>query len=159
MNFKKIFYLFYNNQRHLYRCSITSTLYITNPSFYLLKPVFIGPTRIEFFVERYAFVVLNFQLMVAKSKKPRLQTSDPIKSELLFKVSKDAAKWYLIEDSSISSSSSKSPNEKYDKQTYEQIYQSEYELYQKLYQQDQSSDYQWLQTSLSTTSKVKIISN
>jgi hypothetical protein len=91
--------------------------------------------------------------MVAKSKKPRLQTSAPTKSELLFKVGKDVPKWYSIENSS----SSKSFDEKYDKQKCEQIYRSECELYQKFYQQDQSSDYQWLQTSLSTTSKVKQI--
>jgi hypothetical protein len=95
--------------------------------------------------------------MVAKSKKPRLQTSTPTKSELLFKVGKDVPKWYLIENSSTSSSSSKSIKEKYDKQKCEEIYRSECDLYQKLYQQNQSSDYQWLQTSLSTTSKVKFL--
>ncbi len=103
-----------------------------------------------YFFERHS--VLNFQSMVAKSKKPRLQTSAPTKSELIFKVSKDAPKWYSIESSS---SSSKSLNEKYDKQKCEQIYRTECDLYQNLYQNDQSSDYQWLQTSLSTTSKVK----
>jgi hypothetical protein len=96
--------------------------------------------------------------MVAKSKKPRIETSAPTKSELLFKVGKDIPKWYLIENSPTSSSS-KLIKEKYDKQKCEQIYQSECDVYQKLYQQDQSSDYQWLQTSLSTTSKVKISKN
>jgi len=91
--------------------------------------------------------------MVAKSKKLKLQTSIPTKSELLFKVGKDVPKWYLIENSS----SSKTLNEKYNKEKCEQIYRSECDLYQKLYQQDQSSDYQWLQTSLSTTSKVKFL--
>ena len=91
--------------------------------------------------------------MVAKSKKPRSQTSAPTKSELLFKVGKDLPKWYSIENASPSP---KTINEKYDKQRCEQTYQGECDLYQSLYQQDQSSDYQWLQTSLSTTSKVKI---
>ncbi len=86
--------------------------------------------------------------MVSKTKKAKVQISVPTKSELLFKVGKDIPKWYSIEISSIST------NEKYDRQKCEQIYRTECELYQKLYQQDQSSDYQWLQTSLSTTSKV-----
>ena len=89
--------------------------------------------------------------MVAKSKKTKFQTSTPTKSDLLFKVGKDTPKWYSIE-----TSSEKTTNEKYDKQKCEEIYRSECELYEKLYQQDQSSDYQWLQTSLSTTSKVNI---
>jgi hypothetical protein len=89
--------------------------------------------------------------MVSKSK---AQISAPKKSELLFKVGKDVPKWYSIETSSISS---KSTNEKYDQQKCEQIYRTECELYQKLYQQDQSSDYQWLQTSLTTTSKVEYL--
>lgn len=89
--------------------------------------------------------------MVAKSKKPKAQVYTPSKSDLLFKVGKDVPKWYALEISSPS----KSLNEKYDKQKCEQIYQAECDLYQKFYQQDQSSDYQWLQTSLSTTSKVK----
>lgn len=90
--------------------------------------------------------------MVAKSKKSKIQTSVPTKSELIFKVGKDIPKWYSIENSK---NLSKTSNEKYDKQKCEQIYRIECELYQKLYQQDQSSDYTWLQTSLSTTSKVK----
>ena len=57
----------------------------------------------------------------------------------------------------LTSSSSNSINEKYDKQKCEQIYRIECDLYKKLYEQDQSSDYQWLQTSLSTTSKVKFL--
>ena len=90
--------------------------------------------------------------MVAKSKKNKSQASTPLKkSELLFKVGKDLPKWYSIETPSSTSSKS---NEKYDKQKCEQIYRAECDLYQSLYQQDQSSDYQWLQTSLSTTSKV-----
>ncbi|CAF1013413.1 unnamed protein product [Adineta ricciae] len=90
--------------------------------------------------------------MVAKSKKPKSQASTPLKkSELLFKVGKDLPKWYSIETSSSSKS-----NEKYDKQKCEQIYRAECDLYQSLYQQDQSSDYQWLQTSLSTTSKDRL---
>jgi hypothetical protein len=88
--------------------------------------------------------------MVAKSKNPKSQTSIPTKSELLFKVGKDIPAWFAME---ISSPSSKT-NEKYDKQKCEQIYRSECDLYQTFYQKDQSSDYQWLQTSLSTTSKV-----
>lgn len=87
--------------------------------------------------------------MVAKSKKPKFQTSIPTKSALLFKVGKDLPKWYAIE-----TSSSDTDKEKYDKQKCEEIYRSECDLYQQFYQQDQSSDYQWLQTSLSTTSKV-----
>ena len=87
--------------------------------------------------------------MVAKSKKAKFQTSTPTKSALLFKVGKDLPKWYSIE-----TSSSTTDNEKYDKQKCEEIYRSECDLYQQFYQQDQSSDYQWLQTSLSTTSKV-----
>lgn len=83
--------------------------------------------------------------MVAKSKK---QSAAPTKSQLLFQVSKDVPKWYSIE---IPPTSSK---EKYDSQKCEQLYRTERELYQQFYQQDQTSDYQWLQTSLSTTSKV-----
>ena len=85
--------------------------------------------------------------MVAKSK---VQKSAPTKSQLLFQLGKDIPipKWYSIEHDS------KSSNEKYNQSKCEQIYRTECELYQKLYQQDQSSDYQWLQTSLSTTSKV-----
>ena len=89
--------------------------------------------------------------MVAKSKKPRSQTSAPTKSELLFKVGKENPKWYSVETSAPPTSTI---NEKYDKQKCEQIYRSECDLYQSMYQKDQSSDYQWLQTSLSTTSKV-----
>ncbi|CAF0971108.1 unnamed protein product [Adineta steineri] len=74
--------------------------------------------------------------MVAKSKKPRSQTSTPTKAELLFKVGKDIPKWYSLDISSPS----KTNKEKYDKQQY------------------QSSDYQWLQTSLSTTSKDRLAS-
>ncbi|CAF2956571.1 unnamed protein product [Rotaria sp. Silwood2] len=94
--------------------------------------------------------------MVAKTKKSRSQISIPTKSELLFKVGKDIPKWYLLENSFALSSSSKTINEKYDKEKCEQIYRLECDLYQKLYQQDQSSDYQWLQTSLSTTSKDRL---
>jgi hypothetical protein len=93
--------------------------------------------------------------MVAKSKKQRVQPPAPTKSELLFKVGKDIPKWYSLETVPATSSSSKTINEKYDKQACEQIYRSECSLYQTLYQQNQSSDYQWLQTSLSTTSKVR----
>ena len=90
--------------------------------------------------------------MVAKSKKPKSQNSVPNKSELLFKVGKDVPKWYLIENSST-----KKTNEKYDRQKCEQIYRAECDLYRTLYQQDQASDYQWLQTSLTTTSKVRYL--
>lgn len=83
--------------------------------------------------------------MVAKSKKA------PIKSELLFKVGKDTPKWYSIE-----LSPTKSSNEKYSQQQSEEIYRQECQLYEQLHQQDQSSDYQWLQTSLSTTSKDRL---
>ena len=86
--------------------------------------------------------------MVAKSK---AQNSTPTKSQLLFQVGKDVSKWYSIEKPS------KTSNEKYDQQKCEQIYRTECELYRKLYQQDQSSDYHWLQTSLSTTSKVILV--
>lgn len=89
-------------------------------------------------------------------KKAKSQVTAPTKSELLFKVGKDVPKWYSIDTTLTTPSSSKNPNENYYKQKCEQIYQAECDLYQKLYQQDQSSDYQWLQTSLSTTSKVKI---
>ncbi|CAF1015084.1 unnamed protein product [Adineta steineri] len=92
--------------------------------------------------------------MVAKSKKPRSQTFTPTKAELLFKVGKDIPKWYSLDISSPS----KTNKEKYDKQQCQEIYQSECDLYQKFYQQDQSSDYQWLQTSLSTTSKDRLAS-
>ncbi|CAF0814566.1 unnamed protein product [Rotaria sordida] len=94
--------------------------------------------------------------MVGKTKKSRSQISIPNKSELLFTVGKDIPKWYSLENSSTLSSSSKPINEKYDKEKCEQIYRIECDLYQKLYQQDQSSDYQWLQTSLSTTSKDRL---
>ncbi|UJR23294.1 hypothetical protein I4U23_026310 [Adineta vaga] len=90
--------------------------------------------------------------MVAKSKKSQSQTFTPSKSELLFKVGKDIPKWYAIDNLS----SSKSNHEKFDKRKCEEIYRSERTLYQTLYQQDQTSDYQWLQTSLSTTSKDRL---
>lgn len=94
--------------------------------------------------------------MVAKSKKPYSRAPAPKKSELLFQVGKEVPKWYSVEKPSISpSSTSHNAYEKYDKDKCEQIYRSECELYRKFYQQDQSSDYQWLQTSLSTTAKVK----
>ncbi|CAF3169610.1 unnamed protein product [Rotaria socialis] len=94
--------------------------------------------------------------MVARMKKPRPQTAVPTKAELLFKVSKDIPKWYSFENPSTLTSPSKTTNEKYDKEKCEKIYREEYDLYQKLYQKDQSSDYQWLQTSLSTTSKDRL---
>ena len=92
--------------------------------------------------------------MVAKAKKLKSQGRVSMKSELLFKVGKDTPKWYLVQNSDEPSGSPKAVKEKYDKQACEVIYRSEYDLYQTLYQQDQSSDYQWLQTSLSATSKV-----
>lgn len=93
--------------------------------------------------------------MVAKSKKPYSRAPPPKKSELLFQVGKEVPKWYSVEKPTISpSSTSHNAYEKYDKDKCEQIYRSECELYRKFYQQDQSSDYQWLQTSLSTTAKV-----
>lgn len=90
--------------------------------------------------------------MVAKTKKPKGQPSAPSKSELLFKTGKDIPKWYAFENVSPS----KTIDEKYDKGKCEQIYRSECDLYQKLYQKDETSDYQWLQTSLSTTSKDRL---
>ncbi|CAF1034603.1 unnamed protein product [Rotaria sp. Silwood1] len=94
--------------------------------------------------------------MVAKTKKSRSQSSVPNKSELLFKVGKDIPKWYSFENSSTLFSSSKNINDKHDKEKCQEIYRLECDLYRKLYQQDQSSDYQWLQTSLSTTSKDRL---
>jgi hypothetical protein len=92
--------------------------------------------------------------MVAKSKKPKFQNGVSAKPELLFKVGKDVPKWYLIE---TPPSSSKNNNEKYDKQQCELIYRAECDVYRSLYQKDQASDYQWLQTSLTTTSKVRYL--
>ena len=91
--------------------------------------------------------------MVAKAKKSRSNYSSPTKCKLLFKVGKDTPKWYLVQESGVPSSL-KNANAKYDKQQCEEVYRSECHLYQTLYEQEQSSDYQWLQISLSTTSKV-----
>ena len=93
--------------------------------------------------------------MVAKSKKYRAQAAVPIKCELVFKVGKETPTWYSIEDTAAASTASaKGSKEKYDKETCELAYRTECDHYEKLHQQDQTSDYQWLQTSLSTTAKV-----
>lgn len=89
--------------------------------------------------------------MVAKSKLAKNVSSN--KLELLFRVGKDVPKWYNIDKTSPSSANAASS---YEKLICQKLYQTECELYQKLHQEQQGSDYQWLQTSLSTTAKVCI---
>jgi hypothetical protein len=89
--------------------------------------------------------------MVAKSKKSKAQTAAKNKVELLFSVGKDVPKWYLLEKSLDSTQKNV---EHFTKGKCEQLYRAELDLYQLSHQQEQTSDYQWLQTSLSTTAKV-----
>jgi hypothetical protein len=109
-------------------------------------------------VSRHADDFFLADKMVARAKKSKAtSTSTPNKSNLIFQVGKDAPKWYTIEKTSVSPSSSSTVdvNEKYDRDKCEQAFRAECELYQAIYQQEQGSDYQWLQTSLSTTAKVR----
>jgi len=98
------------------------------------------------------------RLMVAKFKKGKGSASAAVKKgQLLFKVGKDVPKWYAKDVANEPDLiSSKHVSEIYKKDKCEQIYQSECDLYQSTYQQEQGSDYQWLQTSMSTTSKDRL---
>ncbi len=127
------------------------TSIILNPCSSLLRSQSTGLSSSNERRRYYWPSIRNFQPMVSKSKKSKVQNSAQTKAELLFKVGKDIPKWYSIETSSTTT------NEKYDPQKCEQIYRTECELYQQLYQKDQSSDYQWLQTSMTTTSKVNYL--
>ena len=91
--------------------------------------------------------------MVAKAKKGKIPAVN--KSQLLFSVGKEVPKWYANDTSDkVPLISAKHLPEVYKKDQCEQIYRSECDLYQSIYQQEQESDYQWLQTSMSTASKV-----